>query len=860
MIPRIILKSRSTCSRNMRRLGMHILFLMGATLFLPNILVSQKTKISKPNVIFIMADDLGYGDLGCYGQDKILTPNIDRLAKEGMRFTQAYAGSSVCAPSRSSLMTGFHNGHNRIRDNLPHGVYLRPNDFTLAELFDNAGYTTGGIGKWGLGVPGTWGLPNQQGFDYWYGHINQDQAHFYYPDYLWENNKLVLLQELVIENEVGKIRGNRGGENIFYTHDLFTEKSIKFIEENQDKPFFLYLPYTIPHYSDYPKDSPDHFMVPSDAPYTDKNWPQMAKNYAAMITRLDRDVGRIIELLKRLNIDENTLVIFTSDNGPYQGVPTPIQFFDSNGIFKGGKRDLYEGGIRIPFIASWKNVIPKGKVNDKIIAFWDLLPTFAELIDYPDSLATDGISFLPDLKGGKSKDHEYLYWDYGHVRPTFKQAVRHRNYKGIRIENGGQASFALFDLNKDASEQHNVAENFPNEVVQIKSFMKRAYTATEDYPERSKDKTKSGFPQVPGTIVNHKPASSGVYLGAPSITILPNGDYVVSHNFTSIEKGDHGKVHKTAVFKSSDHGASWNYLTEIADQRWSNLFYYDDALYMMGVDAAFGNIAIRKSIDEGKTWTLPKDKNSGLLARGRYHTAPVPMVIQDNRIWRAMEDAPEGRNFRAFMMSAPLGSDLMKADSWTMSNKLNYQKRWHGGKMRGWLEGNAVSSPENGIVNVLRCEFEDETLNTAAVLKVSPDGKNASFNPANGFIKLPGSTGKKFTVRKDSVSNKYWSLVNWIQPEDMPLLKELKQPGKIRNTLALVSSDDMKNWTIERIVLHHPDVKNHAFQYVDWQFDGKDIIAVSRTAYDDGQGGASNYHNANFITFHRVKNFRKNFN
>lgn len=823
---------------------------------------SQNGDKGSPNVIFIMADDLGFGDLGCYGQEKILTPNIDQLAKEGMRFTQAYAGSSVCAPSRSSLMTGLHNGNNRVRDNLPHGIHLRPNDFTVAEMFESAGYNTGGIGKWGLGVPGTWGTPNQQGFDYWYGHINQDQAHFYYPDYLWENEELKLLQEMVIKNEVGEIQGNRGGKNTFYTHDLFTNKAVQFIEEHQDKPFFLYLSYTIPHYSDYPKDSPDHFIVPTDAPYSGENWPQIAKNYAAMISRMDGDVGRIMKLIERIGIDENTLVIFTSDNGPYQGVSTPIDFFDSNGLLRGGKRDLYEGGIRIPFIAKWKGVIPQGKENNKIIAFWDVLPTLAELIEYRDTLKTDGISFLEDLKGGETTDHEYLYWDYGHIRPTFKQAVRIGKYKGIQIEKNGLRDFELYDLEKDISEQYNVAENFPDVVKRMRSYMKEAYSATEDYPERiisKKDTFDQSLNLVPGSIVNHKPASSGVFLGAPSIAKLPNGDFVVSNNFTSIEEGDHGKVHKTAVFKSSDKGDNWSFLTEIADQRWSNLFYHQGALYMMGVDAAFGNITIRKSSDEGLTWTLPKDENSGLLAIGRYHTAPVPMVIHNGRIWRAMEDALEGRKFRAFMMSADMQADLLKASSWTMSSKVEYHPDWHGGTMKGWLEGNAVLGPKNQMVNVLRAEFEDSTYGTGAIIHLSKDGTKASFDPKRDFIQMPGATGKKFTIRKDSVSNKYWSLVNWIQPKDIANLNIQKKAGRIRNTLALISSSDLRTWTIERIVLHHPDMYKHAFQYVDWMFDGNDIIAVSRTAYDDGQGGANNYHDANYITFHLVKGFRNNF-
>lgn len=449
-------------------------------------LFSQKMPEVKPNIIFIMADDLGYGDLGCYGQEKILTPNIDQLASQGMTFTQAYAGSSVCAPSRSSLMTGFHNGHNRIRDNLPHGIFLRPDDFTIAELLKQAGYRTGGVGKWGIGIPGSWGLPNQQGFDYWYGHYNQDQAHFYYPDYLWENDKLVLLQEMEIINEVGKMVGNRGGDNKFYTHDLFTEKAIDYVKQNQDHPFFLFVSYTIPHFSDYPKDTPEHYIVPSDEPYAEKNWPQIAKNYAAMITRMDGDVGRMMNLLEELGLEENTLVIFTSDNGPYKGVSTPIEFFDSNKPLSGGKRDLYEGGIRIPFIAKWPDVIAEGSRNDKVIAFWDILPTFSDIINYPNEIKTDGISIWPDLKGGKGAQHKYLYWDYGHARNTFKQALRYGKYKAIRIEKDGIAHFELYDLEKDLKEEHNLADSFPKVVEKIKEMMYEAYEYTDDYPRKIK--------------------------------------------------------------------------------------------------------------------------------------------------------------------------------------------------------------------------------------------------------------------------------------------------------------------------------------------------------------------------------------
>ena len=428
----------------------------------------------RPNIIFIMADDLGYGDLGCYGQDKILTPNIDDLAREGKRFLQAYAGSTVCAPSRCSLMTGMHNGHNRIRDNIPHGIFLQPDDFTLAELLKQAGYRTGGIGKYSLGNPGSWGVPNNQGFDYYYGQLNQDQAHFYYPHYIWENDRVILLS------------GNRAEKKREYTHDLYTQQALAFIEKNSQHPFFLYLAYTIPHFSDYPSGSPEYYIVPSDEPYTDRHWSQTSKNYAAMITRLDRDIGKIMSLLKELGIDENTMVIFTSDNGPLKRIPDAYGFFNSNGSLRGGKRDMYEGGIRVPFIVRWKETVAASEVSDEVICFWDLLPTFADIIEYPAELRTDGISFLPTLLGKEKEDHKYLYWDYGHVRETFIQAVRLGPYKGIRYFSETDTEFELFNLTVDPGERDNIALQNPAVVREIISIMEEAYIYNKDYPRTVK--------------------------------------------------------------------------------------------------------------------------------------------------------------------------------------------------------------------------------------------------------------------------------------------------------------------------------------------------------------------------------------
>lgn len=423
----------------------------------------------RPNIIFIMADDLGYADVGCYGQQQIQTPNIDRMAREGTRFTQCYAGSSVCAPSRCCLMTGMHNGHGRVRDNIPHGVFLQPDDRTVAEELKQAGYHTGAIGKWSLGNPGSWGVANYQGFDYFYGHLNQDQAHFYYPDYLWENGQVALLT------------GNRGGERGDYTHDLFVEKALEFVRENQQKPFFLYLPFTLPHWSDYDENSPDSQAVPDDAPYSDKPWPQVEKNYAAMVTRMDRSVGQLLDLLVELGIEENTLVFFTSDNGPSAERLHDPEFFDSNGPLRGVKRDLYEGAIRVPMIARWPGQVPANQTSDQVWAFWDVLPTLADLAGLPVPEDVDGISMLPALIGEEQVvQHTCLYWDYAHVRGTFSQAIRTGKWKGVR--NGPNGAIEVYDLEDDPGETRDVAVAYPELVKEIERMMGEAFVPSLDYP------------------------------------------------------------------------------------------------------------------------------------------------------------------------------------------------------------------------------------------------------------------------------------------------------------------------------------------------------------------------------------------
>lgn len=419
----------------------------------------------KPNIVFIMADDLGYGDLGCYGQKDILTPNIDQLARDGIRFTQAYAGSTVCAPSRSSLMTGMHNGHNRVRDNIPHYEdYLQEEDLTLADVLKNAGYRCGGIGKWSLGTAGTTGRATKQGFDMFFGYLDQDHAHYYFPKYMDDNDSRLEMPGNPLSKE-------------HYSHDLMTDRALQFIRESRNRPFFFYGAYTVPHFS-HPSECPTKFAVPTDVPYSDRDWDQASKNYAAMITRLDADVGRIVTLVAELGLTENTLLIFTSDNGAFGDAP---KRFRSSGPLRGHKRDLYEGGIRVPFIAHWPGKIPKGKVSDEIIAFWDMLPTLAELAGAPVPDGIDGRSAMDALRGGKRQsNHEYLYWDYGHCRPKFSQAVRLGDWKGVR--NGQDNAIELYDLKTDLGETTNVANAHPDVVGKIETIMTTAYVESKRYP------------------------------------------------------------------------------------------------------------------------------------------------------------------------------------------------------------------------------------------------------------------------------------------------------------------------------------------------------------------------------------------
>jgi len=456
-------------------------FLSGPGLFRTGRMESRPA--TRPNIILIVADDLGSAELGSYGQKKIRTPHLDRLAAEGIRFTNFYAGSPVCAPSRYVLMTGRHGGHAYIRDNKevsPEGQWPIPDStVTIAELLKAQGYATGAFGKWGLGFVGSEGDPHRQGFDLFYGYNCQREAHNFYPTHLWRNEQKIMLE--------GNTRGLTGRQ---YSHDLIEAEALRFIRDHQDRPFFLYVPFTIPHLAlQVPDDSLAEYVGTWDDPaYDGQNGylphPHPRAAYAAMVTRMDRSVGRMLQTLRETGLDRQTIVLFTSDNGPtYDRLGgSDSDFFQSAGILRGHKGSVYEGGIRVPLIAHWPGRIGAGRTADLPAAFYDLLPTLVEIGGGRSDHPSDGVSLVPTLTGrGRQRRHEFLFWDFNGYGG--QQAVRLGNWKGIRRQIGkGNRQLELYDLARDPAEQHDVAAAHPALVRKIEKIMAANHEPSALFP------------------------------------------------------------------------------------------------------------------------------------------------------------------------------------------------------------------------------------------------------------------------------------------------------------------------------------------------------------------------------------------
>lgn len=443
----------------------------------------------RPNLIWIMADDLGYGELGCYGQQVIQTPHLDRMAQQGMRFTQFYAGATVCAPSRSVLLTGQHHGRTRVRGNAgrtnPAAQALLPGELTVARLLQEAGYRTALVGKWGLGDvgPAETGLPRKQGFDSFFGYLNQHHAHNHFPDYLWRNEQRVPLPNKVVP--VGDAGGGYATEAVVYADDLFADECMKFVEQARSQPFFLYWSMVIPHANnERARELKDGAHVPDYGPYADKDWPAPDKGQAAMITRLDSHVGRMLALLENLGLAGRTLVIFTSDNGPHNESNHDLARFQPGGPLRGIKRSLTDGGIRVPMIAWWPGKIAARSETGHVGYFGDWMATAAELAGASLPEGRDSISFVPTLLGrhAEQRQHEFLYWEF-HERGFSQAALYRGRYKGIR-ERSSQAPLAVYDLHNDIGETTDLAASELEIAARLDAYLKTARSDSDQWPIR----------------------------------------------------------------------------------------------------------------------------------------------------------------------------------------------------------------------------------------------------------------------------------------------------------------------------------------------------------------------------------------
>jgi iduronate 2-sulfatase len=567
---------------------------------------------------------------------------------------------------------------------------------------------------------------------------------------------------------------------------------------------------------------------------------ELRHGYLAAASYLDAQVGKVIDRLDQLGLRDNTLIVFWSDHGYHLGEHTLW-----------AKTSNFELDTRVPLLISVPGIKAPGAAAAAPVELLDLFPTLVETCGLPAVAGVEGKSLVPMLEkpAVAVKDaaiSQFPRPSYYQGEPRFMgysaRSASHRYTEWRDWTTGEVKARELYDHAVDPQETRNLAGLPPNAGL-IASLVAALP------PAAPHAKPPPALPPPPGIVIHHQPAASGLHIGSPSLCVLPDGSYLASHDLFGPKSNEY-QLASGRIYRSEDLGKTWRHLTDLKGFFWSNLFVNRGAVYALGTDKHHGRLVIRRSADSGRTWSDP-----AVIAEGQWHTAPVPVIEHDGRLWRAIEDAHTsnkwGERYRARMLSALATGDLLDPAGWTLGDALARDTTWLSGDFAAWLEGNAVADPDGNIVNILRVD-NSRVPEKAAMVRVSKDGTTATFDPAQDIIDFPGGA-KKFTIRKDPAAPGYWSLATIIPARHAAA----GRPSGIRNTLALVYSTDLRTWETRCILLYHPDVAKHGFQYVDWQFDGDDLIAACRTAWDDAEGGARNNHDANFLTFHRWKNFRK---
>lgn len=803
-----------------------------------------------PNVLLILADDLRVDPAAP-------TPNLDRLARRGRAFERAYCQQAVCNPSRASMMTGLRPDRVGVHDLVTHFRSRHPDLVTLPQLFRQSGYTAVGIGKvyHNLGTdprgdPLSWSRPEV----FHWGNHRIDQAAV--------PGRPTLPLDRVPVAEAPDVPDEA------YLDGRIAAAGVAALRELKSGPFFLavgfwkpHLPHNVPRrYWDlhdpaklpepapaaFPSGAPEiaghgspeprgYAGFPAKAPIDPARLRALRHGYLAATSYLDAQVGKLLDALDAEGLADRTVVVLVSDNGYHLG---------EQGLV--GKLTNFEVAARVPLILAVPGMPRPGEPTRALAELVDLYPTLVDLAGLRAPHALDGASLRPALLDPSAPGKPAALTQ--HPRPASMRDItamgysartdRHRYTEWRRAPGGEVLARELYDHAEDPAESRNLAATADASLL--------AALAAHLPPVAA----KPASPPPPGVVIHHSPPSSGLFVGSPSIVRLPDGALLASHDFFGPRSREY-QVARSRVHRSTDGGATWSQAAELEGAFWSGLFLHRGQAYLLGTNRHHGDVVIRRSAD-GRTWTPPS-----VLLKGQWHTAPVPVVEHRGRLWRGIEDAMNGdrwgERYRARVLSADLDADLLRPSSWRVTEPpLARVTSWlPGNGFAAWLEGNAVVSPEGELVNLLRVDTPGLP-EKAALVRVSADGRSAAFDPAADLLDFPGGA-KKFTIRRDPSGPGYWTLATVADPA----LVGQRRPASVRNQLALLHSPDLRRWEIRAVLLRHPDLARHGFQYADWVFDGDDLLAVVRTAWDDAEGGARNNHDANFLTFHRWKGFRQ---